>query len=614
MCNYNNRIGGMFMENNETRVLKRNEISDQFKWKLEHMYETNELWEADYKKVKTNTLSLSKYRGKLAESAEILLECLKANSEASRIFEKVYTYAHMRSHEDSTRNLYQGYADRVDSLSVEVSSANSFMIPEILAIDQEILSKYINENESLKLYEKAIDEIMKMKSHVLRSSEEELLAKAGELAQAPESIFNMLNNADIKFPTIKDENGNEVEVTKGRYSQLVESTDRRVRKDAFEALYGSYAKLKNTLAATLSSNIKANVFDAKVRKYSSAREASLHPDNVPAEVYDNLIKTIHDNMKLMYRYIALRKKILGLDQLHMYDLYTPLIQEEKMKISYEEAVETVNKGLEVLGDKYTSNLKDGFESGWIDVYENEGKRSGAYSWGCYDSHPYVLLNHTDNLNSMFTLAHEMGHALHSYYSDKNQPYIYAQYKIFVAEVASTLNESLLMDYMLKATEDKNKKMYLLNYYMEQFRTTVYRQTMFAEFEKIIHEKVENGEALTNESLSKIYHDLNVLYYGSNIVIDDYIDLEWARIPHFYTSFYVYKYATGFSAATSLAQQILSEGQDAIDRYLEFLKSGGSDYPIELLKKAGVDMTTSEPIKQALKVFENLLDQMEELIK
>ena len=602
------------MEGNETRIPKRNEISDQFKWKLEHIYETNELWESDYNKVKADTSNLLKYKGKLAESAETLFEGLKANSEVARLFDKVYTYAHMRSHEDSARSLYQDFADRVDSLSVEVSSANSFMVPEILAIDEKTLRKYIYENESLKLYEKAIDEIVRMKPHVLSSSEEELLAKAGELAQAPGSIFNMLNNADIKFPTIKDENENEVEVTKGRYSQLVESTDRRVRKDAFEALYSSYAKLKNTLAATLSSNVKANVFDAKVRKYNSAREASLHPDNVPTEVYDNLIKTIHDNMNLMYRYIALRKKILGLDELHMYDLYTPLIQEEKMKISYEEAVDTVKKGLEVLGDKYTSDLKNGFESGWIDVYENEGKRSGAYSWGSYDSHPYVLLNHTDNLNSMFTLAHEMGHALHSFYSDKNQPYIYAGYKIFVAEVASTLNESLLMDYMLKTTDDKKKKMYLLNYYMEQFRTTVYRQTMFAEFEKIIHEKVENGEALTNESLSKVYHDLNVLYYGTDIIIDDYIDLEWARIPHFYSSFYVYKYATGFSAATSLAQQILNQGQDAISRYLEFLKSGGSDYPIELLKKAGVDMTTSEPIKQALKVFENLLNQMEELMK
>ncbi len=614
ICKNKNKIGGKFVENKEARISKRNEISDQFKWKLEDMYETNELWEADYNKVKTNTVNLVKYRGKLGESSDALLEALKVNSELSRLFEKVYTYAHMRSHEDSGRSLYQGYADRVDSLSVEVSSANSFMVPEILAIDEETLRKYINENESLKLYDKAINEIVRMKPHVLSSAEEELLAKAGELAQAPGSIFNMLNNADIKFPIIKDENGNEVEVTKGRYSQLVESTDRRVRKDAFEALYGSYAKLKNTLAATLSSNVKANVFEAKVRKYKSAMEASLHPDDISPEVYDNLIETIHDNMKLMYRYIALRKKILNLDELHMYDLYTPLVKEEKMKITYEEAVNTVNKGLEVLGEKYTSDLKSGFDSGWIDVYENEGKRSGAYSWGCYDSHPYVLLNHTDNLNSMFTLAHEMGHALHSYYSDKNQPYIYAQYKIFVAEVASTLNESLLMDYMLKTTEDKRKKMYLLNYYMEQFRTTVYRQTMFAEFEKIIHQKVEAGEALTNEILSKIYHDLNVLYYGTDMVIDEYIDLEWARIPHFYTSFYVYKYATGFSAATSLAQQILNQVQDAIDRYLEFLQSGGSDYPIELLKKAGVDMTTSEPIKQALKVFENLLNQMEELIE
>ena len=424
----------------------------------------------------------------------------------------------------------------------------------------------------------------------------------------------MLNNADIKFPYIKDEKNNEIELTKGRYIQLMESDDRRVRKDAFEALYSTYSKQKNTLAALLNANVKANIFSARARKYGSAREESLFADNVPVEVYDNLINAIHENLDIMHRYVKLRKKIMKLDDLHMYDLYTPMIKEVKMDISFEEAKDIVKDGLELLGEDYIKDLEKGFKSGWIDVYENEGKRSGAYSWGCYDSHPYVLLNHTDTLNNMFTLAHEMGHALHSYYSDSNQPYIYAQYKIFVAEVASTLNEALVMNHLLKKTTDKTKKMYLLNYFMEQFRTTVYRQTMFAEFEKIIHEKAEAGEALTAELLCSIYRDLNIKYYGPDMVVDDYIDIEWARIPHFYTSFYVYKYATGFSAAISISQQILNEGQPAVQRYLKFLKSGGSDYPIELLKIANVDMSTTEPVNNALKLFGSLLDQMEELLE
>ncbi|HOM43856.1 MAG TPA: oligoendopeptidase F, partial [Bacillota bacterium] len=439
-----------------------------------------------------------------------------------------------------------------------------------------------------------------------------ILALAGEMARAPETIFGMLNNADIKFPHIKDEKGNEVELTKGRYIQLVESSDRRVRKDAFEGLYSTYSKQKNTLAALLNANVKANMFSARVRKYGSAREESLFEDNVKEEVYDNLIAAMHDNMNLMHRYVKLRKRIMGLEELHMYDLYVPMIKEVKMEIPFEEAKKIVREGLEILGEDYGRNLEKGLNSGWIDVYENEGKRSGAYSWGCYDSHPYVLLNHNDTLNNMFTLTHEMGHALHSYYSDSNQPYIYAQYKIFVAEVASTVNESLVMNYLLNTTKDQKKKMYLLNYFMEQFRTIVYRQTMFAEFEKIIHEKAESGEALTAELLCSVYRDLNILYYGPDIVVDDLIDMEWARIPHFYSSFYVYKYATGFSAAMSISQQMLKEGRPAVDRYLEFLKSGGSDYPIELLKIANVDMSTKEPVDNALKLFGSLLDQMEEL--
>jgi oligoendopeptidase F len=602
------------MLNNSGSIPKRNEIPEQFKWKLEDIYESNELWEKDFAEVKNFAVKLVDYKDKLGISADNLLKCMEANARINRLFEKVYVYAQMRSHEDSANGYYQGLADRTESLAVEVSSAGSFIVPEILSIPDDKLNSFIESNGELAFYKKYIDVIVRTKPHVLSASEEQIMAMSGEMANAPGNIYSMLNNADMKFPTIKDEKGQEVELTKGRFIQMLESTDRRVRKDAFDALYTSYKKQRNTLAALLNSQVKSNIFNAKVRKYNSARESYLFPDNVPEAVYDNLIKAMHDNMHLMHRYMKLRKEVLGLDELHMYDIYTTMVKEAKMDISFEEAVETVKKGVAVLGEKYSKDLEKGLTSGWIDVYENEGKRSGAYSWGCYDSHPYVLLNHSDTVNNMFTLAHEMGHALHSFYSDANQPYIYAQYKIFVAEVASTLNEALLMQYMLKNTTDKTKKMYLLNYYMEQFRTTVYRQTMFAEFEKLIHGKAEAGESLTADVLCQIYHDLNVKYYGPDMIVDELLDMEWSRIPHFYTSFYVYKYATGFSAATAIAHKITEEGQSAIDKYLEFLQSGGSDYPIELLKIAGVDMTTPEPINNALKVFEDLLNQMEELVK
>lgn len=600
--------------NKGSGIPERNEIPQEYKWRLEDIYASNELWEKDYNKIREMAARLSEYKENMGDSAARLLECLNLSTDMTRLFEKVYVYAHMKSHEDSTNSLYQGLAGRADSLGITVNSANSFIVPGILAIPDERLNGYLEENEDLRFYRRYLDEIRRMKPHVLSAGEEQLLAMTGEIVQAPGTVFGMLNNADIKFPYIKDEQGNEVELTKGRYIQFMESSDRRVRKEAFEGLYSTYSKQKNTLAALLNANVKANIFCSKARKYDSAREQSLFDDNVPVKVYDNLIKAINGNLDLMYRYVRLRKKMLGLDELHMYDLYVPMVKEVKMEIPFEEAKRIVKEGLEVLGEDYISNLEKGFNEGWIDVYENKGKRSGAYSWGCYDSHPYVLLNHNDNLNSMFTLAHEMGHALHSYYSNKSQPYIYAQYRIFVAEVASTLNEALLMNHLLKTTDDKAKKMYLLNYFMEQFRTTVYRQTMFAEFEKIIHEKAEAGETLTAELLCSIYRELNKRYYGPDIVVDDYIDMEWARIPHFYSSFYVYKYATGFSAAISISQQILEEGQPAVERYLKFLKSGGSDYPIELLKIANVDMSETEPVENALKLFGSLIDQMEELLR
>lgn len=602
------------MANKNSKIPKRSEISSENKWKLEHIYASNDLWEKDFETLKKLAAKVATFKGTLGENSNNLLDCLNSNTEMERLFEKVYVYAHMRSHEDTTDALYQGFADRADSLSSELSSANSFITPEILAIPDDKLKAFLSENKALQFYDKYISEKTRNKPHILSAEEEQILAMAGELSNSPSSIYNMINNADIKFPTIKDENGNDVEVTKGRFISLLENSDRKVRKDAFEALYSTYKKQINTIAATLSSEVKAHMFNAKTRKFNSSREASLFADNVSTEVYDNLIKTIHNNMHLMHRYVALRKKMLGVDELHMYDLYTPIVQDVNMETPFAKAVETVKKALNDLGSRYMEDLNKGFESGWIDVYENEGKRAGAYSWGCYDSHPYVLLNYTDTVDNMFTLAHEMGHAMHSFYSDGNQPYIYAGYKIFVAEVASTFNESILMDYMLKNTTDKKEKMYLLNHYMESFRTTVYRQTMFAEFEKLMHERAEAGEALTAELLCSIYHDLNVKYYGADIIVDDYIDVEWARIPHFYQNFYVYKYATGFSAATALSTGVLNNGEPALNKYLNFLKSGGSNYPLELLKNAGVDMTTPKPVEDALRVFEATLDQFEALIE
>nr|NLJ02216.1 oligoendopeptidase F [Bacillota bacterium] len=442
--------------------------------------------------------------------------------------------------------------------------------------------------------------------------QEQLLAAAGEMAQAPRNIFTMFNNADLKFPEVKNDAGEMVELTHGRYIQFLESPNREVRKGAFDALYKTYTAWKNTLGATYNSALKKELYFARARKYNSSLEAALHEDNVDPEVYRNLINSVHDHLPLMYRYVRLRKKLLGLDELHMYDLYVPMVADQDVEVSREEAVEMVREGLNALGPEYVKDMEASFTEGWIDWLENRGKTSGAYSWGTYGVHPYVLLNYQGTLNDVFTLAHELGHAMHTYYSNKHQEFVNSGYTIFVAEVASTLNEALLMDDLLKKTEDPKKKAYLLNHFLEQFRGTVFRQTMFAEFEMIVHGKVGEGEQLTAEKLSEIYYELNKKYFGEDIVVDEAISMEWARIPHFYRPFYVYKYATGFSAAISLSQQILDEGEPAVKRYLDFLGSGGSDYPINLLQRAGVDMSRPDPIVQAMGVFEQLLGELEHL--
>lgn len=590
----------------------RQEIPDSFKWRLEDIYAKDELWEQDFQQVRKMIEEIEAYRGKLGQSTQTLLEALRTQDRLQELNEKVMTYARMRRDEDNTSPAYQALTDRAIGLDTHVETALSFIVPEILALPVDTLERFRQEEPGLALYHFALDELLRQKNHTLSAAEEQIIAQAGEVTQAPANIFRMINNADITFPPIRDEEGKEVEVTHGRYTQFMESRDRRVRREAFASLYGSFRKMKNTLAATLSSSVKRDVFYARVRRHPSALQASLFADNILPEVYENLIQTVRQNLGSMYRYLALRKKLLGLEELHMYDLYTPVVKDVKWEIPYPKAVELVKEGLTPLGGSYGETLTKGFDSGWVDIYENKGKTSGAYSWGPYGVHPYVLMNYQDNLNNVFTLAHEMGHAMHSYYSFREQPYVYAHYKIFTAEVASTVNESLLMDYLLKTVTDRDKKLYLLNYYLEQFRTTVFRQTMFAEFEKITHEKIEAGEALTPEVLCRIYHHLNVDYHGPEMVVDEDVELEWARIPHFYSAFYVYKYATGFSAAAALTRHILDEGKPAVSRYLDFLKKGGSDYPLNLLKSAGVDMATPHPVQEGLSLFARLVDQMEAL--
>lgn len=594
---------------NTAQLPKRSEVPAEYQWKLEDLFPSEEAWQQEYDEVKELLKRTSDFQGKL-NNAETIKQCFELEDEISLHAERLYVYAGMRHHQDMADPKYQALQDKAKKLYVEVVEALSFITPEILSLSEEQLKTFIAD-PTLSAYKRTLEEMLRQKPHVLSKEEEALLAQVGNISQAAGDIFAMINNADMKFPKIKNENGEEVELTHGRYIQFLESRNREVRKSAFEAMYSTYAKLKNTLAATLNSNVKKNLFYAKVRKYPSALEASLFSDNIPKEVYTNLIDTIHEALPLLYRYLELRKKLLNVDELHMYDLFTPLVDEIDMDIPYEEAQQRVIEALQPLGEDYIKNLQAGFQEGWVDVYENEGKRSGAYSWGAYGTHPYVLLNHKDNLNSMFTLAHEMGHAMHSFYSDANQSYRDAQYTIFLAEVASTLNEALLMDYMLKHTKDPKEKMYLLTYYADQFRTTVFRQTMFAEFEMIIHDKAAAGESLTPQLLCEIYYDLNKKYHGPSMVVDQDIEMEWARIPHFYSSFYVYKYATGFSAATSFAKQIMDEGDSAVERYLGFLKSGGSDYSINILKKAGVDMSTPEPIRQAMDVFRSIIEEMEQ---
>jgi len=594
-------------------VPERSEIPSQYKWRLEDIYASEELWQADFDNLKAALPKISGYKGTLTKSAETLLQCLKERDEIGIISGKLYAYARMHRDENSTNTKYQAMTGKTEALLAEAGAATAFIEPEILAIPDATLVEFRQDNTGLKEYSFYFDNLIRQKKHVLSPAEEEILSRAAEVTQAPENIFSMLAQADMKFPQTIDESGRKIELSEGRYTSLIRSTNREVRQQAFVNLFNTYNQYRNTFAATLNGNVKKNLFYAKTRKYNSTLESALAADNVPTEVYNNLISTVSSHLEPLHRYVALKKKALHLSEIHMYDLYTPLAQDVKIIIPYAEALPLVKESLNPLGPEYTAILEKGLSSGWIDIYENRGKRTGAYCWGTHGVHPFVLLNYNDRYDAVSTLTHEMGHALHSYYSHTSQPYITASYTIFSAEVASTTNEILLLDYMLNKITDKQQKLYLINQYLEQVRTTVYRQTMFAEFEKLVYEKAESGETITADMLDALWHELNVKYYGQDIIVDPEINIEWARIPHFYSYFYVYQYVTGYSAATALADKLLNEGQPAQERYIAFLKSGGSDYSINLLKQAGVDMSSPKPVEVTLAKFASRLAELEKLL-
>ncbi len=594
------------------RITTRAEISAEYKWSINDIYASDELWEADYSKARGYVEKIAGYRGLLGTSAEKLLEFLRVDDELTVLLDALGNYAQRKSDEDTRVAKYQDMTNRLSMLFVQIGGASAFVTPEILSIPEGTLNGFYESCNDLKLYKRSLDKIRIMREHILSENEERLLALSGEMIGTPENIFSMFNDADLKFPDALDKDGKPHQVTHESYIPLVQSPDRVLRKSAFEALYSVYENFKNTSAAMLSSQVKTLVFNARARKYGSTLEAALSHNEVDTAVYRKLIEAVRANLGLMHRYVKIRKRALGVDELHAYDLYTPIVGGIEDNVPFEQAKQEVYEALAPMGEEYRKIFLEGFDKHWIDIYENEGKRSGAYSAGAR-IHPYVLLNYKNTLNWEFTLAHEMGHAIHSYLSNKNQPVAYAEYVIFVAEVASTCNESLLMQYLLKNMTDKKRRAYLVNYFLEQFRTTLYRQTMFAEFELMINEKVERGESLTAENLCEMYHQLNVDYYGEDLIVDSELDMEWARIPHFYYDYYVYQYATGFSAAIALSQRILNEGEPAVRDYLGFLSGGCSADPITLLRGAGVDMMDTKAVDDALKMFSSLLDEIDLLV-
>ncbi len=596
-------------------VPTREEIEEQYKWNLTDIYSSDEEWEIDFKFVEESIVGYAQFEGRITDSSVTLLACLKFDEEIGMKLERLYLYSMLAKDSDMRNTKYQGMDDRIKQIYSKVLTASSFIKPELLKTDEEKLIGLINSNPDLKIYKQSFDDLLRFRKHTLEREQEELLAMASEVTQIPYNTYSLFTNADLKFPKVKDELGNELEMSHSRFYSALYSKDRSYRERAFKSYLKPFMENVNSFSSLFNGNLKSNIFYAKARKYNSAREAALFKNNIPISVYDNLVEAVNKNIAPMYRWAALKKKLLKIDELHPYDVYVTLFDQKlEKKYSYEESKQIVNDSLKIMGEDYLTSLNKAFDNRWIDVYETKAKRSGAYSSGTtFGVHPYVLLNWTDLLNDVFTLAHEMGHNMHSYYTGLHQPYSYANYSIFLAEVASTFNENLLLDHLIKISESKEEKLFLLEKYLNNITTTVYRQVMFAEFESLTHSKAENGEALTPDVLCKLYKDVYQKYWGPEMKIDEEESFTWARVPHFYYNFYVYQYATGFAASEALALKVKAEGEPAVQKYLDFLKAGSSDYPINILDKAGVNMNSQEPILAVTTKMNQIIDEIENLI-
>ncbi len=594
-------------------VRQRSEIAEKYKWRLDHIYASADDWRADLVRVKDMLPKVATFQGNLASSGQVLFECFDHRDKASVLFYKLYIYAHLKLDEDNRDSQYQSMTDEIAALSTVFAEAGSFITPEIMAINDDRLDEMKSECHELRLYDHHLDEMRRMKDHILSPEEERILALVGNVSRGPSQIFRMIDDADIKFGDVVDEKGEKIALTKQRYYDLLESKDRRVRRESMEVFVNAYKGFVNTLGATLSTSVYKDLFYAKTRQYKSCLESALDADNIPEETYRNLVTTVDSHLGVLHRYASLRKKVLGVDELKPYDMYVPLVPDAKIKISYDDAVRRILEGLWPLGKDYLSDLKTAFDSGWVDVYESEGKGSGAYSWSTYATHPYVLMNYNDTLDNMFTLAHEMGHAMHSYYSKKFQPYIYSGHSIFTAEVASTTNEELLMHYMLDRVETKEQKAYLLSYYIQQIVGTFFTQVMYSQFEYEIHKDVEEGKPLSADVLRQTFRKIYQKFWGPEMILEEYSDINCLRIPHFYRAFYVYQYATSYSAATMIAERLLKGDEQQRVAYLRFLQSGESKYPIDTLQEAGVDLTKSDAIEATARLFGRLVDELEALL-
>ncbi len=602
--------GGLAAEGATPAIPQRTEIDSRYQWRLEDIYATDQAWEKDFQAMEAALPEIAAFQGRLGTSGAVLLDALRTRDRLSELFDKLFVYASMRHDQDTRVDLYTAMQDRISGLGTRYAEAAAYLEPEILALPRETLLAWVGADPGLGIYRQYLDRLARSASHTLNADEEQLLAMTGDVTASFGNVFGAFNNSDVSYGSMTDENGNPVELTKERYRLFQESKDRRLREESWKLFYRPYDVYGRTLASNLAGNVKSHVFYAKARKYDSALQASLDPNAIPVEVYTNLIRTVNENLEPLHRYVALRKKMLGVDTLRVWDMSAPLVEGSRRDIPFEDAKKMVLDGLTALGPEYGDRFRKAFDEGWIDVYETEGKRSGAYSWGAYATKPYLLLNYNGTLDAVFTLAHEMGHSMHSYYTRHNQPFVYGDYTTFVAEVASTTNEALMIDRMLAGTTDRAERLVLLNHYLEQIRGTFFTQVLFADVELQMHQMQERGEPLTKASLDQVYNDAYKKYFGPSVEVAELNGATWSRIPHFYYNFYVYQYATSYAAATALARRIETEGQPAVDDYLGFLKAGSSDYPIEILKRAGVDMTTPRPILDTIQVFASLVDRME----